>query len=133
MTWTWDATAIETSDLQGVRSRIGDTNTNDQQMSDEEINALVTAKGSVVAAAIECCKRILAKEKGEIDRNVAGTNAPRSQKHQHLRDVMKDLRHELLSGVTPKLTGHSTAEKDALAAESDYPQANVRRGQFDNG
>ena len=50
MTWTYDATSIGT-DLAKVRLLIGDTETTDQQMTDEEINFFIDNEQTIYKAA----------------------------------------------------------------------------------
>lgn len=59
MAWTYDPAKIEVG-LNWVRLRIGDTDTNDQQLSDEEITSLL-AVGDRVSAAVAAARAISAK------------------------------------------------------------------------
>lgn len=60
MTWTYTPGTIETA-LDWVRLRIGDTDTNDQQLSDEEINSLIAMCGDKKMAAVQAAYMISAK------------------------------------------------------------------------
>lgn len=60
MTWSYDPTALEAA-LNWVRFRIGDTDTNDQQLSDEELNSLLAIFDDKLLAAWAGAKAISAK------------------------------------------------------------------------
>lgn len=60
MAWTYDETDLET-ELNWVRARIGDTDTNDQQLTDEAITSLLAMNDSKILAASAAAKLIAAK------------------------------------------------------------------------
>ena len=60
MAWTFDPAAIE-ADLNWVRLRIGDTDTNDQQLSDETILTLLAEHNDRWLAAAAAARAISAK------------------------------------------------------------------------
>jgi hypothetical protein len=60
MAWTYDGTDIET-DLNYVRLRVGDTDTNDQQLTDEEITSLLAMTDNKILAASWAANMICAK------------------------------------------------------------------------
>ena len=60
MTWTYSGNP-GASTLDEVRFLIQDTDTNDQQLQDEEINYLITANGDPYGAAVAACSALLAR------------------------------------------------------------------------
>lgn len=60
MSWSYDPSAIEKG-LNFVRLMVGDTDTSDQQISDEEINAFLTIESDVWCAAAVVAETISAK------------------------------------------------------------------------
>ena len=61
MSWSYDPALVEVA-LNWVRLRVGDTNTSDQQLSDEEINSFIALSGGDrKAAAVAAARAISAK------------------------------------------------------------------------
>lgn len=133
MTWTYDATDIST-DLAKVRRNIGDTNTNDQGLTDEEINSFLVGDGlSVDASTLRCAQALYAKWVRDVDRSNLGMSASRSQKLQHLKDLIDGyLAPRVRRRATPFLGGVSEASKELLNDDTDHIQPLAQRGQFDN-
>lgn len=133
MTWTYDATSI-TTDLAKVRRNIGDTNTNDQGLTDEEINSFLVDDGlSVDAATLRSAQALYAKWVRDVDRSNLGMSANRSQKLQHLRDLIDNyLAPRVRRRATPYLGGVSQDTKDTLNEDTDHVTPRFQRGQFDN-
>lgn len=67
MSWTYDSTQLAISELYQVRFLIGDTDTSDQLLSDQEIEYLLDLHGSVSAAAIASCENLSAKYARQVD------------------------------------------------------------------
>jgi hypothetical protein len=132
VTWTWDETDIST-DLAKVRVRIGDTNTNDELLSDEVIDSFLDVRSDVVLAAIDCCRAIIAKLSRDVDRSNLGMSASRSQKVQHYRDLLAELQKQAAesSSGAPRIGGISKTAKDDVDGDSDRVAPAFRRGQFD--
>ncbi len=134
MTWTYDPTDLST-DLARVRLEIGDTNTNDQGLTDEEINYyLVTSGLGLAQSTLRCAEALYARWVRDVDRSNLGMSANRSQKLQHLKDLIDGhLRPRHMRRVTPYLGGVSESAKDSLRSDTDAVQPGIRKGQFDNG
>ena len=76
MAWTYDPSLSLPRDL--VRSRVGDTDATDPQMSDEEVAAyLGGAGGAVLPAAVAICVALAAKYARQV--NVAELLLPRNR------------------------------------------------------
>ena len=122
-----------TSDLDKVRLRIGDTDSEEVLLSNETITALLTIRNDVILASIDCVEAILGKFAREIDRQALGLGGPRSQKTTHYQALLKELRAEAARGSTGVFFGGgSIAEKESIREDTDKPLAPFRLNQFKN-
>lgn len=115
-----------------VRLRIGDTDSNDPLLADEEIEALMVDTTSVPALALKGARLILARIARDIDTSGAGMNTSRSQKTQHYRDLVSELEAELRVGGQPYLGGVSRARQTEIEANSDYKRPSFSIGMHDD-
>jgi hypothetical protein len=144
MAWTYDPRNVSDS-LAKLRLRLGDTNTNDQLLTDEELNVILSDHDvsndtdSILLVAADAADVIRAKLARNVDRNNLGMSASRSQVQQHYRDLAEDWRAEyqerrgarsIQGEVT--VTGLSLDERDGLRAEEDYLQPVFRSDDWDN-
>lgn len=131
MTWSYNENL--STDRDKVRFRIGDTDTDDQLLSNETIDALLVIRNDVVLASIDSVQAILAKFAREIDRQALGLGGPRSQKTTHYENLLKILRAEADKGATGVFYGGATiAEKDDALADTTKPRPPFRLDQFNN-
>ena len=130
MTFSY-STSLAT-DKDKVRFRIGDTDSNRELQSDEEINAVLAAKPSVLPASMECVEAILAKIARDIDRNAAGISSSRSQAFTHYKDLLVKLSREMLTESEMFVGGLSKAAKRSFEADSDFVRPSFDIGKFDN-
>jgi hypothetical protein len=131
MTWSYDNSL--TTDRDKLRLKIGDTDTEDQLLQDETLDALLAVRANVTLAAIDAVKAILAQLAREIDRQALGLGGPRSQKTTHYQALLGDLRAEALrTGTGVFFGGGSKAQAEAIQADPDKPLTPFRIGQFDN-
>jgi len=131
MSWSYDDTLP--TDRDKLRFRIGDIDTEEQLLSNETLDTLLSIRPSVVLAAIDAVEGILAKFAREIDRQALGLGGPRSQKTMHYRQLLNDLRSEAAQGSTGVyFGGGSISGKEAFRNDSDAPLTPFRLNQFDN-
>tara|TARA_R100001510_G_C7603420_1_gene169305 strand:- start:355 stop:759 length:405 start_codon:yes stop_codon:yes gene_type:complete len=131
MTWSYNENL--STDRDKVRFRIGDTDTDDQLLSNETIDALLVIRNDVVLASIDSVQAILAQFAREIDRQALGLGGPRSQKTTHYENLLKILRAEADKGATGVFYGGATiAEKDDALADTTKPRPPFRLNQFNN-
>lgn len=128
MTWTFDDSDIST-DLAKIRVDIGDTNTNDQGLSDEIIESFLS-RYALAGATLRSAQALYAKWVRDVDRSNLGMSVSRSQKLQHLLDVIKDLKARTSQRAIPFVGGASESAKESLAEDSDLVDASIKRGQF---
>lgn len=130
MTWSYDPN--EAANLDRVRGKIGDTLTTDQQLSNEVINAILVVKASVTLAAVECCRRLIAKYARDIDKSGANVTASRSQRVNQYRDLLEILEREAGVETQPFVGGLSIAEAEAIEADTDFKLPVFGIGDEDN-
>tara|TARA_R100000808_G_scaffold14529_1_gene34235 strand:- start:7528 stop:7959 length:432 start_codon:yes stop_codon:yes gene_type:complete len=130
MSFAYSTSLTTTKDK--VRFRIGDTDSNRPLLSDEEINAVIASKPSVLPASIECVEAILAKIARDVDRNAAGITSSRSQAYNHYLELRNKLAREMLTESEMFVGGLSKAAKQSFEDDSDFVQPSFKIGQFDN-
>jgi len=131
MTWSYDDSLP--TDRDKVRFRIGDTDSEEELLSNETLDALLVIRDDVVLASIDAVQAILAKFAREIDRQALGLGGPRSQKTTHYENLLKVLRAEADKGSTGVFYGGATiAAKQAALADTTKPQPPFRIDQFNN-
>jgi len=133
MTWTFDEEDISTN-LAKVRVTIGDTDSDEELLSDEIINFRLTqASDNVKVAAIACVRDILAKLSRKTDRTGTGFSASRSQKFEQYSALLKELTGDATLVATATLTGGSISERENLRDDDDdYEYPAFYRGLHDN-
>ena len=130
MTWTFSDSIA--TDKDKVRLRIGDTDTDDQLLSDETLDALLAIRADVVLCAIDACRAILAKLARDIDRSAVGMSGSRSQKTQHYKDILATLIKESGGETRIKVGGISKSDNDTLRDDSDFEKPTFTVGMNDS-
>lgn len=102
MTWTYDP-GLPT-DRDWVRLKIGDTDTADQILSDEEIDALLEDASSKEWAARDAVDAILSRFARSVDRSMGDLSVSLSSKFDHFEKLAVKLeaqakRRSALSGI----------------------------------
>lgn len=132
MTWTYDPTDLST-ELAKVRRNIGDTVSTDPGLTDEEIQSFIDEGLSTDLVTLRSAQCLYAKWVRDYDRSNLGMSASRSQKLQHLKDLIDGyLAPRVRRRATPYLGGVSLNAKQNLESDSDAVHPRIRRGQFDN-
>ena len=130
---SWSYSDSLSTDRDKLRFKIGDVDTNDQLLSNELLDALLTERGDPVLAAIAAVEGILAKFAREIDRAALGLGGSRSQKTQFYRDLLKELRAQAArSSTSIFFGGGSRSEKETILGDSDNTETPFRVDQFKN-
>lgn len=132
MTWTYNSTDISTS-LARVRLMIGDTDTNDQQLTDEEINYWVNNSGGVVWAAANAAESLAAEYARRVDKSIGPASLQVSQRQKHYHDLAASLRAKaaVYSGIEPYVGGTVVSTKDELEDDTDRVEPSFARGWGD--
>lgn len=126
MTWSYSGDPSQ-SDKDAVRFLIQDTDENDQQMSDEEINWLLTENGSSRNTAVAACRVLAARYAGKVDKAVGDLRLSLSQKHQHYLALIKELKSGVTLTAVPYAGGISVADKTSYEDDSDRVNPAFRR------
>ena len=120
MTWTYSSTNLST-DLAKVRSLVGDTDTNDQQLTDEEIDFYLDNAGNLYYAAANVSDALAGKYQRRVDKSVGRASLTASQRAKGYREQAASLRAQaaVYSGITPYVGGISESDKETIEDDSD--------------
>ena len=133
MTWTYDNTVLATSDKDAVRLIIGDTDTNDQLLQNEEITYYITLQGTVIRAASECARAVAAKYARLMSRSIGGLQADFGAKYRQYLELADNLaRNEESAPVSPYLSGWLKSQHKTRMENSDRIPIFGRYGITDN-
>lgn len=128
MTWSYDS-ALPT-DRDKVRREIGDTQTSDQQLADEEIDYTLTQRSSVLGAAILCCDLIISNYARQVSQSVGSVSVSYSDRLEHYRGLLGRLRMRG-PAITPYCGGISVSEKQSVDDDTDRDAPAFKRDMFD--
>jgi hypothetical protein len=132
MAWSYSGNPASSS-RDAVRFLIGDTDTTDQLLSDEEINYMLTTHTIVRRAASESARAIAAKYARLMDRSIGGLSADFGAKYRQYLELADNLlSKDELSPVSPFISGWSRSAKEAEELDTDRETTFGRKGQHDN-
>ena len=139
MTWTY-GNDPENSERDAVRLLVGDTNTNDQLVTDEEVQYALSQSRTVPGAAAFTCRAIAAIFARDVDLDMSGASYSESQRVEHYRDLADRLDRmamtsPLRSGAAtpaPVATGLRRSDVRTARDDSDRVRPQFRQGMFDN-
>lgn len=128
MTWTYAPDFTTSRDK--IRLEIGDTDTTDQLLSDEEIAYFagkysVSTESGLLLAAARCCEAIAAElaRRVDISRSLGGEKIDKKahQAYEHYQTLTTTLREKAVAvaGVSPFAGGISRDSKDTYEEDSD--------------
>lgn len=134
MTWTYSITDLATSQKDQVRLLIGDTVTSDQQLQDEEIDYMLTRRGSTYGAAAECCRSLQAKFSRSVDYTAAGTKSSYSQlaKAYGVKAAEFEAKSAMSGAGAPYAGGISVTDKRNQEQNPDRVSPQFQVGMDDN-
>lgn len=122
---------LDTSDLDWVRFRIGDTDTTDEQVSDTEITALLTVYGSKEAAAYEAARGLASKYARQATKAVGDLKINLSDLHKQFLAIAADIKKTIATNsAVPLAGGISKSRKETVQADTDRVRPRFRRDQF---
>ncbi len=132
MTWTYSGDPAS-SVRDAVRFIVGDTDTTDQLISNEEIDYLITKNGTVTRSASESARAISAKFARLMSRSIGGLSADFSAKYRQYLELADNLlTKDELSPVSPYISGFSRSDKEAVELNTDREPTFSRKGIMDN-
>lgn len=132
MTWTYSGNP-SASALDEVRFLIGDTDTTDQLLSNEEINYQIAEQITLLRVCSESCFAIAAKFARLMSRNIGGLSADFSAKYNQYYEMANAfLARDILTPVRPFISGYKIAQKEAVELDTDRETTFSRKGVMDN-
>ena len=132
MTWTYSGNPANSSS-DAVRFLVGDTDTTDQLISNEEIAYLVTVHGNIRRVASESARAIAAKFARLMSRSIGGLQADFSAKYRQYLELADNLlAKDELAPVSPFISGFGRSAKEAIELDTDRETTFGRKGQHDN-
>lgn len=135
MTWTYD-TSLSTS-RDKVRLLVGDTDTNDQQLSDEEITFITSEETNVYRAAALASRTLAAKYARLVGSSVESLRFFASDRFDHYTQLARQLEEQAskVSGSSvgsPVITGISIDAIESVEDDTDRVGSAFKKGQFHN-
>ena len=128
VTYSGDPTA---SSLDKVRFLVGDTNTADPQLSDEEILWLISSQGNIYNAAAMACEQIVSLGR-LVDKKVGDFEIRGSSRARDLMSRAKSLRIRAAASAVPYAGGISRSDKQSYEDDTDRVTPAFHIGQFDS-
>lgn len=130
MTWTYGGDPTN-SNRDAVRFLVGDTDTNDQLITDEEISYLLSSWGGVFQAASKAARAIAAKFSRQVDKSVGDLKQSLSRRSENYLRLANSLEAQAAAGATRVYAGAITiSDKEAVEEDEDRVQPRFKRGQF---
>ncbi|MBU1449110.1 hypothetical protein KKF45_04690 [Patescibacteria group bacterium] len=130
MTWTYSGDPAA-SDLDQVRFLIGDTDTLDQQLSNEEIAWLLSNQGSPLGAAIAACEQVGAIYARKVSQSTGGISVSYGDRQSYYADLANRLRRRMR--VAPYVGGISLSDIASNEGDSDWDQPVFSVGMMSAG
>ena len=118
MTWTYTSTDISLS-RDKVRLTIGDTDSGDQILQDEEIAYALTLSSDVRSASVYAAEFAAAKYTRLADKSMGDLSISYSQKADSYLELAGRLRRSVATGALPYFGGISISGKDSREADTD--------------
>ena len=132
MTWTYSGDP-SSSTRDAVRFLIGDTDTNDQLISNEEINYFVVEFNNARRSASEAARSIAAKFARLMNRSIGGLSADFSAKYRQYLELADNLiAKEEMRPVSLYISGYTKSEKELVELDDDRESTFSRKGIMDN-
>lgn len=127
MTWTYD-NSPGTVARDEVRFLVGDTDTTDQLVTDEEIAYAIAEEGSGKLAAAAICEAIAAKFARQADEAVGDLKLSKSQRSKAYAERAAQLRSRQAVLAMPWAGGLSVTGKADLEADTDRVAPAIKLG-----
>ena len=133
MSWSYSGNPA-LSTLDKVRWLVGDTDTTDQQLSNEEINAaLADASDNPYAAAVICTRALISRYSRLVTKSVGDLSISYGDMAKNYRSLLGDLNQQAtLQLCTPYAGGISVADKEIDEGDSDMVKPFFKRGMHDD-
>ncbi len=119
MAWTYNTSVLNTDPMTQVRFLVGDTDTTDQLVQDEEINFILTQEAGTYRSAAQVCIGIAAKFGRQAQRTVGSLSISANQKHEQYKALAQDLRRRANLSTTFYAGGLTQSGKDSVNSDDD--------------
>lgn len=129
MAWTYVTPIATTKDE--VRLLIGDTDTTDQQLLDEEINYFVVQESSAVRAAARACETLAAKYARKMNKKMGDLSIEAEKLSKHYMDLATRLFDQGRSTGVPTAGGIEVADRNANQDDDSVTHNAIRRNMHD--
>jgi hypothetical protein len=130
MTWTYNPESIGT-DLAKVRLLVGDTDTSDQQLTDEEIQFFIDGEQTIYMAAYRCALALVAEYARKVDKEMGDLKILAAQRHRQYLQLAAELKKKNVPGI-PSAGGVYQTEKDTLTDNTNWVKPFFKRGMMEN-
>ena len=139
MAWSYDEGNLNTTDalgrLNATRLLIGDTDTNDEQVQDEEVAfALAQANNNVYLAGAWLCRGIAAKYSRSVDQEISGALKESSSQLQsqylELADTLEKQARKFGGGIGVAAGGITVSTVDGVRENTNRVQPSFYQDQF---
>ena len=111
-----------------VRLLVGDTDSTDPQLWDDEITYLIDRQGSVRSAAVAACETLAAKYARRADKQVGDLRVSASQRSKAYHALADRLSLDLSLTAIPSAGGISIADKQSTVSDTDRVVPGVSKG-----
>lgn len=133
MAWTYDSSNPGATDKDQVRLMVGDTDTSDQLLTDEEITHFLTTYITVGNAAVQSARAIMAMFTRQVTRAVGDLKINLSDRARAYRELIVELA-EMADASDPfqiYMGNQSLADGRADRTNTDLPQPPFEVGMTD--
>jgi len=127
---TWTYTDPSSSDRDAVRFSIGDTDFDDQQLSNEELDFCLSEGGSVKSGALLACEALVAKYSRLVSQSTGAISVSYEQRVAHYQQLLSTLKGKM--AAVPWAGGTSIADKTARQDDEDRPKSVFAAGGMDH-
>ena len=132
MTWTYDPSLLQTDQLTQLRLMIGDTDSNQKLVQDEELEYWLSSEESLVPAAISALEALAATYSSRADRTIGPLSIKWSQLSANFCSRAQGLRVDRLAlKAQPYAGGLSRAEKQTDTQDTDRVEPFFTRERFE--
>ncbi len=112
---------------------VGDTDSSDKLLQDDEVSALVSIYGNKFRAMIAACRAIAAKlARKAVDTTVGDLRSQLSQQYDHYMDLAERFESEYGLRVKPFAGGISVSGKEAVEDDTDRVKPSFTMGGYDH-
>lgn len=134
MTWTYDVSQLQTSELMQVRYLVGDTIPKGSQVQDEEIMFALSQESNIYGAAATVCRSLAAQLSREADTVIGDQRVTYSSRARmyNIKAAQYDNQATARGGGLPIAGGITVSGKTAQNQDPNRVQPQFNIGMTDN-